>query len=141
MNPPLVQESAVTAPEIDQPEFADILNVNEGVAAGNLGRFQHNRVRGGSPKRATSVDRMAFAIDSFKPGGAVVGCIHAEGSTRVMAEAKAHSQGEVVSKPSFRSQPQWPVWKRARLDPFSFQGTGFHHGDAGSAPAPRTIAL
>ena len=68
MNVPLVQKSAVAAAEIDQPKFADVLQMNKRMPARHLGRFQHDCVSTGPSDRTTSFDRVAFAIGRFQPG-------------------------------------------------------------------------
>jgi len=78
MNPPLVQKGSVAAAEIDQPKLADILQMDERVPARHFGRFQHDRVSGGSSERTTATDRMACAIGCFQPGTFLWGCVHAE---------------------------------------------------------------
>src|SRR5262249_748865 len=77
MNPSLVQKIPVTAAQIYQPGFADILQMNESVSARHFRRFQHDRVSGDSSKRTTTMDRMAFAIGRFNPGTFLWGCAHA----------------------------------------------------------------
>src|SRR5438552_1299005 len=78
MNPPLIQKSSVAAAEIDQPEFADILQMNKRVSARHFRRLQYDRVGGGSSERATAFDRMPFAVGRFQPGTFLWGCAHAE---------------------------------------------------------------
>src|SRR6266581_9427039 len=78
MNPSLVQKSSVAAPEIYQPGFADILQMNKRVPARHFRRFQHDRIGGGSSERTTALDRMAFAIGRFHPGTFLLGRVHAE---------------------------------------------------------------
>src|SRR6266481_2650864 len=78
MNPPLVQKSSVAAAEINQPKFADILQVDEGVPTRHFGRFQDDCVRGRASERTTTADRMACAIGRFQPGTFLWGCVHAE---------------------------------------------------------------
>ena len=78
MNPPLVQKSSVAAAEIDQPRFANILQVNQRVSARHFGRFQHDRIGGGPSERTTAMDRMACAIGCFQPGTFLWGRVHAE---------------------------------------------------------------
>jgi hypothetical protein len=65
MDPSLVQESSVTASEIDQPKFTNILQVNESMASRNLGRVEHYRIGRRSSDRATASDRIARTIDGF----------------------------------------------------------------------------
>src|SRR5712691_13014456 len=89
MNPSLVQKSSVAAAEIDQPEFANILNVNERVSARHFRRFQHDRVGGDPSERTTALDRMASAIGRFQPGTFLWGCAHAGTFyQKVMVDAK-----------------------------------------------------
>src|SRR6266566_6314706 len=78
MNPPLIQKSSVAAAEIDQPKFADVLQMNKRVSARHFRRFQHDRIGGGSSERTTALDRMAFAIGRFQPGTFLLGRVHAE---------------------------------------------------------------
>jgi hypothetical protein len=68
MNSPLVQKSSVAAAKIDQPKFADILQMYERVPSGHFGRFQHDRISCGSSERTTAFDRMLLAIGRFQPG-------------------------------------------------------------------------
>jgi hypothetical protein len=56
-----VEESAVAAAEIDQPKFADVLNIDERVAARNLLRFDHNQILSRAPNRRISLDREFLA--------------------------------------------------------------------------------
>ena len=92
MNAPLVQKSSVAAAEIDQPKFADILQMDESVPARHFRRFQHNRIRGSPSDRTTAPDRMAGAIDRFQPGTFLWGCAHAEGFyQKVTVHAKLRS--------------------------------------------------
>src|SRR5215467_6104907 len=62
--------------------LANILQMNQRVLARHLRRIQRDRVLGGPPKRATAVDRMAFAIGSFQPGTLLRRRVHGEGFTR-----------------------------------------------------------
>src|SRR5260370_10769720 len=63
--------------------------MNERVSARHFRRFQHDRVGGDSSKRTTTMDRMAVAIDRFKPGTFVWGCAHAGTFyQKVMQDAK-----------------------------------------------------
>ena len=78
MNATLVQKSAVTAAEIDQPKFADVLQMDERVPARHFGRFQHDRVSGGPSEGTTATDRMACAIGRFQPRTFLWGDVHAE---------------------------------------------------------------
>jgi len=68
MNPPLIQKSSVAAAEIDQPMFADVLQMNKRVPSRHFRRFQHDRVGDGSSERTTAFDRKAFVICRFQPG-------------------------------------------------------------------------
>ena len=77
MNAPLVQKSSVAAAEIDQPKFADILQMDERVPARHFGRFQHDRVTSGPSEGTTATDRMAFAIGRFQPSTFLWGGVHA----------------------------------------------------------------
>ena len=77
MNAPFVQKSSVAASEIDQPKFADILQMDERVPARHLGRFEHDRVTGGPSEGTTATDRMACAIGRFQPGTFLWGGVHA----------------------------------------------------------------
>ena len=78
MNAPLVQKSSVAAAEIDQPKFADILQMDQRVPPRHFGRFQHDRVGGGSSEGTIATDRMACAIDRFQPRTIIWGDVHAE---------------------------------------------------------------
>ena len=78
MNAPFVQKSSVAAPKIDQPKFADILQVDKRVPARHFGRVQHDRVSGGPSEGTTALDRMACAIGRFQPGTFLWGGVHAE---------------------------------------------------------------
>ena len=78
MNAPLVQKSSVAAAEIDQPKFADILQMDQSVPARHFGRFEHDRIGGGPSERTTATDRMARAIDRFQPGTFLWGYVHGE---------------------------------------------------------------
>ena len=78
MNAPLVQKSSVAAAEIDQPKFADILQMDERVPARHFGRFQQDRVSGGPSEGTTATDRMACAIGRFQPRTFLWGDVHAE---------------------------------------------------------------
>jgi hypothetical protein len=78
MNAPLVQKSSVAATEVDQPKFADVLQMDESVPAGHFGRFQDDGVNGGPSERTTAKDRMACAIGCFQPGTFLWGYVHAE---------------------------------------------------------------
>src|SRR6266581_9690727 len=97
MNPSLVQKSSVAAPEIYQPGFADILQMNKRVPARHFRRFQHDRVGGGSSERTTAMDRIAFAIGRFQPGTFLWGCAHAGTFyQKVVADAKGLRWGELL---------------------------------------------
>jgi hypothetical protein len=78
MDSPLVQKRSVAAAEIDQPNLADILQMNQGVPARHLRRIQLDRVRGDPPEGTTSLDRMTSAIGRFQPGTFLWGSVHAE---------------------------------------------------------------
>jgi hypothetical protein len=80
MNALLVQKGSVTAAEIDQPKFANILKMNKRMPARHFGRFQHDRAGGGPPERTTAMDRIACAIGRFQPGTFLLGGVHAEES-------------------------------------------------------------
>src|SRR6266705_2004582 len=82
MNAPLVQKSAVAAAEIDQPKFADVLQMNKRMPARNFRRLQYNFVSTGSSERTTSFDRVAFAIGRFQPGTFLWRGAHVEGCYR-----------------------------------------------------------
>src|SRR5262249_6546230 len=88
MNSPIVQKSTVAAPKIDQPKFADILQMNKRVPARNFRRFQHDRVSGGSSQRTTSFDRIPSPIACFQQGIFFWGHAHAEALSKLTAEAK-----------------------------------------------------
>ena len=77
MNALLVQKGSVTAAEIDQPKFANILKMNKRVPARHFGRVQHDPVSGGPPERTTATDRMGGAIGRFQPGTFLWGGVHA----------------------------------------------------------------
>jgi hypothetical protein len=95
MNAPLVQKSSVAAAEIDQPKFADILQMDERVPARHFGRFQHDRVSGGPSEGTTATDRMASAIGRFQPRTFLWGDIHAETLYQeVMIEATYLKSGD-----------------------------------------------
>src|ERR1700731_2478831 len=89
MNSSLVQKSSVAAAEVDQPKFPDILQMDQRVPAGHVGRFQHDRVNGGPSDRTTTLDRMARAIGCFQPGTFLLGRIHHSDSTKVVNTGKA----------------------------------------------------
>jgi hypothetical protein len=78
MDAPLVQKRSVAAAEIDQPKFADILQMDERVPARHFGRFQHDRVSGSPPERTTAVDWVACAIGFFQPGTFLWRGVHEE---------------------------------------------------------------
>ena len=78
MNAPFVQKGSVAAAEIDQPKFADILQMDERVPARHFGRFQDDCIRNGPSERTTAPDRMARAIARFQPGTFLWGHVHAE---------------------------------------------------------------
>jgi hypothetical protein len=78
LNAPLVQKSSVAAAEIDQPKFADILQMDKRMPARHFWRIQHDCTSGGPPERTTALDRMACTIGCFQPGTFLWGCIHAE---------------------------------------------------------------
>src|SRR5437762_7408256 len=99
MNPPLIQKSSVAAAEIDQPEFADILQMNKRVSARHFRRLQYDRVGGGSSERATAFDQMPFAIGRFQPGTFLWGCAHAEACyQKVTVDAKCIPRRAASSK-------------------------------------------
>ena len=77
MNPPLVQKSSVAAAEIDQPKFADILEMDKSVPARHLGRFYHDRISGSPSEGTTAFDRIGSAIGRFQPGTFLWGRVHA----------------------------------------------------------------
>ncbi len=78
MNSPLVQKRSVATAEIDQPKFANILQMNKRVPARHFWRLQHNCVSTGSSEGTTAFDRMASAIGCFQPGTFLWGHAHAE---------------------------------------------------------------
>jgi len=82
MNPSFVQKSSVAAAEIDQPKFAEVLQMDESVPARHFGRFQHDRISSRSSERTTALDRMACAIGRFQPGTFIWGCVHQKHSTK-----------------------------------------------------------
>jgi hypothetical protein len=49
MNTPLIQKGAVTAAQIDKPECAGSLRMNDRMQAGNLCRLQHDGIQRRSP--------------------------------------------------------------------------------------------
>jgi hypothetical protein len=65
VDPPLVQEGAVTASEINQPKFTNILQVDERMASRYLWRVQHYRIGRRSSERATASNRIARAVNRF----------------------------------------------------------------------------
>ena len=78
MDAPLVQKRSVAAAEIDQPKFADILQMDDSVPARHFGRFQHDRISGSPPEGTTALDRVACAIGFFQPGTFLWSGVHAE---------------------------------------------------------------
>src|SRR5438067_8748047 len=101
MNAPLVQKSAVAAAEIDQPKFADVLQMNKRMPARNLRRLQYNVVSTGSSARTTSFDCVEFAIGRFQPGTFLWRGAHVEGcyqrpplDVKCLPRTQAPSQGE-----------------------------------------------
>jgi hypothetical protein len=56
-NPTLVYEGAVTAAEIDQPKFAHVLHIDDGMPPRNLWPIEHDGVLGRSAYRTTAMDR------------------------------------------------------------------------------------
>src|SRR5260370_7356006 len=103
MNPPLVQKSPVAAAEIDQPGFADILQMNQCVLARHFRRFQYDRVGGGSSERTTALDRMAFAIGSFQPRTLLLGRVHTE--TSYQKTIRTHIHFTHIQTPSTPPKP------------------------------------
>src|SRR4051812_21416868 len=106
MNASLVQESAVAAAEIDQPKFANVLQMNKRVAARHFRRLQHNRVSPGPSERTTAFDWMEFAIGRFQPGAFLWGRAHADGcyqrpplDARCLPRTQAPSEGENPEAP------------------------------------------
>src|SRR6266478_3543800 len=89
MNPPLVQKSSVAAAEINQPKFADILQVDEGVPTRHFGRIQDDCIRSRASDRTTAADRIACAIGRFQPGTFLWGCVHAEKAIKTNTGCKA----------------------------------------------------
>src|SRR4029077_7175137 len=79
MNSPLIQKSAVAAAKIDQPRFADILQMNQRVSARHFRRFHDNCVSAGPSDGTTTFDRMRSAIGRFQPGTFLWGRAHADG--------------------------------------------------------------
>src|SRR6516162_3317372 len=77
MNAPFVQKSSIAAAEIDQPKFADILQMDERVPARHFGRFHHDRVSDGPSEGTTATDWMACAVGRFQPGTFLRGGVHA----------------------------------------------------------------
>jgi hypothetical protein len=68
MNSPFIPKSSVAATEIDQPKFADVLQMNKRVSARHFRRFQNDRGGGGSSERTTVFDRVGSAIGRFQSG-------------------------------------------------------------------------
>src|SRR5438128_1778178 len=119
MNPPLIQKSSVAAAEIDQPEFADILQMNKRVSARHFRRLQYDRVGGGSSERATAFDRMPFAVSRFQPGTFLWGCAHAEACyQKVTVGAKC-----IPSRPASSKQCECEEAPRTRRSAFTFLST------------------
>src|SRR3954453_20286853 len=101
MNASLVQESAVAAAEIDQPKFANVLQMNKRVAARHFRRLYNNRVSAGPSERTTSFDSTEFAIGRFQPGTFSWRGVHVEGcyqrpplNAKCLPRTQAPSEGE-----------------------------------------------
>ena len=73
MHATFVQESSVAAAQIDQPEFADILHVNDGMASRNVRRIQNNRVFRGSSDGSIALDQNGIAAGCFQPAAPLSG--------------------------------------------------------------------
>src|SRR5207249_11490567 len=67
MNTPLVQKGSVATAQIDQPELADVLQLDERMHSGDFRRVQNESIGGGSPHRTSPVKDVVFAV-RFEPG-------------------------------------------------------------------------
>src|SRR5204862_4056041 len=68
----LVQKSSITAAEINQPELADVLHVDNGVPSRNFWRIQNHRVFGGPSDGAIALDLNAVPAGRLQPGTLLV---------------------------------------------------------------------
>ena len=100
LDPPLVQKSSVSATEIDQPKFADILQMDERVPARHFRRFQHDRVDGASSERTTALYRMACAIGRFQPGAFLLRRVHQKHTTKKRCWTQSVFGGRRAPKPA-----------------------------------------
>jgi len=83
MNSPLVQESTVAAAKIDQPKFANVLQMYQRMPARHFRRLYHYRVSVGASERTTAFYPMASAICCFQPGTFLWGHVHADASYQI----------------------------------------------------------
>src|SRR6266496_4254684 len=81
MNTPLVQKGSVATAQIDQPELADVLQLDERMHSGDFRRVQNESIGGGSPHRTSPVKGVVFAV-RFEPGAFFFWLIHQTVSTK-----------------------------------------------------------
>ena len=87
MNAPLVQKGPIATASIDQPELADILQLDERVHSGNFRQVQNKSIGGSSPHRTTPAEGVALAV-RFEPRALFLRLIHQTVSTKSAEQAK-----------------------------------------------------
>src|SRR6266550_6491677 len=79
MNSAFVSKRSVATAKIDQPKFANVLQMNERVPPRHFRRLHDNRISTGPSERTTALDWMTSTIGCFQPGTFLWGHAHAEG--------------------------------------------------------------
>jgi hypothetical protein len=75
MNTPLVQKGSVATAQIDQPELADILQLDERMQSGDFRRVQNEGIGGSSSHRTIPVKGVVLAVH-LEPGALLFRSIH-----------------------------------------------------------------
>jgi hypothetical protein len=81
MNTPLVQKGSIAAAQIDKPELADVLQLDERVYSRDFRQVYNKGIGCGSSHRTSPVKNVAFAV-SFQPGALFFRRIHLTVSTK-----------------------------------------------------------
>src|SRR5437870_9489270 len=103
MNAPLVQKGPVATAQIDQPELADILQLDKRMHSGDFQQVQNESISRSSSHRRISLKGVVLAV-FFEPGALLFWPIHQTVSTK---NARAtQSSGDLVEK---SASPQLPA--------------------------------
>ena len=96
MNTPLVQKGSVATAQIDEPELADVLQLDERVHSGHFRQGQDKGIGCGSSRRTSPVKDVAIAV-GFQPGALFFWRIHQTVSTE---KNRRQSKRRRLPKPS-----------------------------------------